>query len=445
MSSPDCSDRCRCGMNRVSVIASCSASSASIESIDDNRSRGRSGTWRRIALHQLAERRRARQIGPIRRHIDAGQHHFAVTVRHKLPDLLDNRAHRHRARRSAAIRDDAERAAVIAPVLHLHECARAPVEPLDQVPRGLRHRHDVVDLHLVVERHAERHRPVRLGLELVGVADHEIDLGHVGERARIGLRRAAGDDDLPRRVLALRPADRLLRLPHRFGRHRAGVDDQRTGNARFERRRLHHLGFVGVEPAPEGQRLHRTRSKRLRRSSDDALACPRAGLRDRACRRTRTPPVRSAAHGRRCATRRRDRRPAPSPSPCGRCAWCAHRIDQRRARRACRRRASAPRRAPRCATMMWSRRHHLRDRDVAALREQRMVLEQRPEAVERVVVDVVLDPERDVRIAHRDRRRRVQHRRIDRPDLELDPASCRRTLRPAECPASRSGACPYRR
>ena len=107
-----------------------------------------------------------------------------------------------------------------------------PSSALDQVTGGLRHRHDVVDLHLVVERHAERHRPIALGLELVGIADDEIDLGHVGEGARLGLRRAAGDDDLPRRVVALGLADRLLGLPHRLGGHGAGVDDQRIGQAR---------------------------------------------------------------------------------------------------------------------------------------------------------------------------------------------------------------------
>ena len=70
---------------------------------------------------------------------------------------------------------------MVAAVLHLDEGAGAAVDALDQVAGGLAHRHDVVDLHLVVERHAERHRRVALGLELVGIADDEIDLGHVGE------------------------------------------------------------------------------------------------------------------------------------------------------------------------------------------------------------------------------------------------------------------------
>jgi hypothetical protein len=49
MSSPCCSERCRCGISRVSApIASSSSGSASIESMEDSRSRARSGTCLRI-------------------------------------------------------------------------------------------------------------------------------------------------------------------------------------------------------------------------------------------------------------------------------------------------------------------------------------------------------------------------------------------------------------
>ena len=57
------------------------------------------------------------------------------------------------------------------------------------------------------------------------VAEHAVDFRHVGEGLRLGLRRAAGHDDVRIRALAPEPADSLARLPHRFGRHRAGVDD----------------------------------------------------------------------------------------------------------------------------------------------------------------------------------------------------------------------------
>ena len=50
-SSPDCSDRCRCGISRASLAnASSRSRSASTESIDDSRSRFSSGTCLRICL-----------------------------------------------------------------------------------------------------------------------------------------------------------------------------------------------------------------------------------------------------------------------------------------------------------------------------------------------------------------------------------------------------------
>ena len=63
----------------------------------------------------------------------------------------------------------------------------------------------------------------------------------------------------------------------------------------------------------------------------------------------------------------------------------------------------------------------MRERDVGALGEDRVVLQERPEAREVVGVDVV-DPEDRVRIADVRDGGRVQHRRLDRPDLKLDRA-----------------------
>ena len=57
MSSPACSDRCRCGISRGSpAIASTSRGSASTESIEESRSRGRSGTAARIAATRSPSR-----------------------------------------------------------------------------------------------------------------------------------------------------------------------------------------------------------------------------------------------------------------------------------------------------------------------------------------------------------------------------------------------------
>ena len=69
------------------------------------------------------------------------------------------------------------------------------------------------------------------GVEFFLVADDAIDFRHGGEMSRLGLRRAAGDDDARVRPLALDAADGLARLPHRFRGHRAGIDDHRVVEA----------------------------------------------------------------------------------------------------------------------------------------------------------------------------------------------------------------------
>ena len=66
------------------------------------------------------------------------------------------------------------------------------------------------------------------------------------------------------------------------------------------------------------------------------------------------------------------------------------------------------------------RRHDLHQRDIGALRKQRMMLEHRPEPSEIIRLDII-DEEQAMRVADIDRRRRMQHRRVDRTDLQLDP------------------------
>src|ERR1700758_4340284 len=95
--------------------------------------------------HQRAELWRARKIRAVARNIDAGEHDLAIAVGDKPADVLDHRAHRHRARIAPAERNDAKGAAVIAAILHLDESAGAAGERIDQMRRGLLYRHDVVD------------------------------------------------------------------------------------------------------------------------------------------------------------------------------------------------------------------------------------------------------------------------------------------------------------
>ena len=61
---------------------------------------------------------------------------------------------------------------------------------------GLAHGQDVVDARLLEIVDAEiRQGAVVVRLQLLLVAEHEVDLGHGGEGCRLGLRGAAGDDD----------------------------------------------------------------------------------------------------------------------------------------------------------------------------------------------------------------------------------------------------------
>ena len=141
-------------------------------------------------------------------------------------DLRHDLARRHRARRPAAERNDAERAAVIAAVLHLHVGARARSEAVDEMSGRLAHAHDVVDLHALGaggRKPGERLRP-----HLLGVADDVIDFAQRCKALGLDLRGAAGDDDARRRVLAAQPADGLRRLAHGLGGDGASVDDDRA-------------------------------------------------------------------------------------------------------------------------------------------------------------------------------------------------------------------------
>ena len=241
-SSPDCSDRCRCGISRSSSGDHVEQIAIDLDGID--RGNPQPLQLRHVPqdlLDQLPELRRARQIGAIAGDIDAGQHDLGMAALDQRADLFDHGAHRHRARIAAAIGDDAEGAAMIAAVLHLHEDARqAGLEAFEQMRRHLLDRHDVgrprssrcrrCRSRRAIERRARV--PPRLAAHLVVIADDAIDLGHVGEHLGLGLRRAAGDDDPRSGPFALDPADRLPRLRHRFVGHRAAVDHDGIGQAR---------------------------------------------------------------------------------------------------------------------------------------------------------------------------------------------------------------------
>src|SRR5690606_36008208 len=186
------------------------------------------------------------------RNVDAGQHDFGIAISDKLFHLFDNQTHGYGAAGTAAIGDDAKSAAMVAAILYLHEGPGASVHALDEMAGSLAHAHNVVDLHLVIERRAKDHGRVTFGLELVVIADNEVDFFHVAEGAGLGLGSAAGNDDTGVRMVPPRLAHGLLGLPDRLLGHRPGTDDERVVETGLPGLFAHHSALIGVEAAPEG-------------------------------------------------------------------------------------------------------------------------------------------------------------------------------------------------
>src|SRR5262249_21322257 len=123
--------------------------------------------------------------------------------------------------------------------------------------RHLFHCHDIADgdLFPAIDVEESACRAPGLAADLVVVADHTIDLTHVGKHPGLRLCRAAGDDDTRIRPLALQLADRLARLRHRLVGDGATVDDDGLREPGTFRLSPDDGGFEGVEPAAEGDDL----------------------------------------------------------------------------------------------------------------------------------------------------------------------------------------------
>src|SRR6185437_6853284 len=165
--------------------------------------------------------RSAGEIAAITGDVDAGEHDFTVAVAGEAAHLRHDVIHRQRTRIAASVRNDAEGAAVVAAVLHLHEGAHMAFDAVDAVRRHHPRRHDVGDGDFFVRL------PVA-GVELFLVADDAIHFRHGGESRGFRLCGTAGDDDARGRPLTLDVTDALARLAHRFRRHRTGVHHNRV-------------------------------------------------------------------------------------------------------------------------------------------------------------------------------------------------------------------------
>ncbi len=234
-SSPCCKDRCRCGIRRGSVAMACIRFVVHLDGIDRTDPQARQiGHQPQDTHDQIAQLGGGRQIGAPAGQVDTGQHHLVIARIHQPLDLIHHHACRNRAGIAAPKGNDAEGAAMIAAVLHLHIGARPRAETVDQVAGGFRHGHDVIDLHPLglADEIGRQARPC-LGLHLFGIADDQIDLGHGGESLGLGLRGAAGHDQPRVGVFAAQAADFLPGLAHGLGGHGAGVDDRPRRSARL--------------------------------------------------------------------------------------------------------------------------------------------------------------------------------------------------------------------
>ncbi len=207
-----------------------SAASISAGSRDDSRSRlspGTSASRRRQSWPSVG---RAGQIGAPGGEIDPGQNQLGIARLDQRRGAAHDLAGRHRPARAAPQRDDAERAGMIAALLHLDEAAGAALEAVDRQRRALLEPRKIADIDA-------RRVAIACGVELLAVAEDAVDLGHRGKGLGVDLRGAAGDDHRRSGRATAGAADRLARLALGLGRHRAGVDDHRIDERRRRRRR----------------------------------------------------------------------------------------------------------------------------------------------------------------------------------------------------------------
>ena len=142
-------------------------------------------------------------------------------------DLIDG----ERTAGSATLRDDAEGAGVIAAVLDRDEGTGV----------------------LACDRGgAFRHVP-GARIELGGIGDQSVHLGHRGELIALDFGGAARHQQPRRRMRPARLADRLPGLADRFERHGAAVDHNQI--ARTAQHGADVLAFGQVEPAAERDHL----------------------------------------------------------------------------------------------------------------------------------------------------------------------------------------------
>ena len=144
---------------------------------------------------------------------------------------------------------------MVAAILDLDKGARTVGKGADHMRRRFRNPHDIghPDIGPVaVQPELEIGRII-----FVDIADHSAGFRHRREHRWIDLGRATGDDDIFFRIVLLRPADRLPRLPHSLVGHRTAVDDDQIVAVNIARRQIlpQLLALGDIEPASHADHL----------------------------------------------------------------------------------------------------------------------------------------------------------------------------------------------
>ena len=176
--------------------------------------------------HQIGQPNPSAEIAPPAAQVDPAQHHLAI-LRRERAHLLHHALRRRAAAAAAHIRNDAERAPVIAAILDLEVGARAVARGvLDRRRQKIGLRENIADLDLpVIIRGGNEFRNARL----VRIPHHQAHAFERGQFLRRTLRVAAGDQDARARLLAMDAPDHLPHFVIRGRGDGAGVQHHQVG------------------------------------------------------------------------------------------------------------------------------------------------------------------------------------------------------------------------
>jgi hypothetical protein len=179
-------------------------------------------------LQKIDKMRPSFDPAPVRPQVNARQDYLVKTGFHKRPDFGKHMFRQRTSSRPAHMRDNAVRAAGVAPILQFDQRS--------SLAAGVRHRRQQA-IKISGERRPD-YFALRMISELVkdfgqtdpfGIADHQADSGDRSQSFRVALGIATGHDDARLRILAVQAADGLAHLLIGPVGDRAAIHDNEVG------------------------------------------------------------------------------------------------------------------------------------------------------------------------------------------------------------------------